>query len=178
LEHIIGDSKIAVPRPRVTALLTYKRPRTKSDMRFFFGWIGYYRRFILGFAKYSALLLQQVAKYLPGEVTWTAEMVDTMSDQFQLQTDASGLGLGRLLNVVLGGKEMPVAFYSPQLRGAERRYSATELEALEVVATIHYFLPYLFGRHFSVVTDHHALKSINVHNHIKQTSTGLGIEIT
>ena len=62
--------------------------------------------------------------------------------------------------MVRDGKEMPVAFYSRQLRGAEKRYSATELKALAVVAAIHPFLPYLFGRHFSVVTDHQALKAL------------------
>ena len=178
LGHIIGDGKVAVPRQRVTAIQTYKRPRTKSDMRSFLGSIGYYRHFIPGFTQYSALLTLAVAKQAPGEVTWTAEMVDTfvtlygklcdvcvltiltMSDQFQLQTDASGLGLVGVLNVVRDGKEMPVAFYSRQLRGAEKRYSATEMEALAVVAAIHHFLPYLFGRHFGVVTDHQALKAL------------------
>ena len=178
LGHIIGDGKIAVPRQRVTAIQTYKMPRTKSDMHSFLGLIGYYRCFIPGFAQYSALLTPAVAKQAPGEVTWTAEMVDTfvtlcgklcdvcvltiptMSDQFQLQTDASGLGFGGVLNVVRDGKEMPVAFYIRQLRGAEKRYSATELEVLAVVAAIHHFLPYLFGRHFSVVTDHQALKAL------------------
>ena len=176
--HIIGDGKVAVPRQRVTAIQTYKRPRTKSDMHSFLGLIGYYRHFTPGFAQYSALLAPAVAKQAPGEVTWAAEMVDTfvtlcgklsdvciltiptMFDQFQLQTDASGHGLGGELNVVRDGKEMPVAFYSRQLRGAEKQYSATELEALAVVAAIHHFLPYLFERHFSVVTDHQALKAL------------------
>jgi len=61
LGHIIGDGKVAVPRHRVTALLTYKRPRTKSDMRSFLGLIGYYRRVIPGFAKYSARALKDLS---------------------------------------------------------------------------------------------------------------------
>ena len=51
LGHIIGDGKLAVPRQRVTAIQTYKRPRTESDMHSFLGSIGYYRRFIPGFAQ-------------------------------------------------------------------------------------------------------------------------------
>jgi len=49
-----------------------------------------------------------------------------------------------------------VAFYSRQLRGAERRYSATEMEALAVVASVNHFLPYLA----TVVTDHKAMESM------------------
>ena len=73
LGHIIGDGKVAVPRQRVIAIQTYKRPRTKSDMRSSLGLIGYYRHFTPGFA----LLTPAVAKQAPGEVTWAAEMVDT-----------------------------------------------------------------------------------------------------
>ena len=74
LGHIIGDGKVAVPRQRVTAIQTYKRPRTKSDMHSFLELIGYYRRFIPEFAQYSALLTPAVEKQatgkLPGLLRW------------------------------------------------------------------------------------------------------------
>ena len=65
-----------------------------------------------------------------------------------LPTDISLLGLGAVLNVSRDGKEKPVAFFSRQLRCAEKRCSATELEALAVVAAVDHFLPYLYGRSF------------------------------
>ena len=53
-----------------------------------------------------------------------------------------------------------MAFFSKQLRCAEKRYSATELEALAVVAAVDHFLPYLYGRSFQVITDHKALEQL------------------
>ena len=40
----------------------------------------------------------------------------------------------------------------------EQSFSATEREALAVIEGIKKFQPYLFGHHFTVHTDHHALK--------------------
>ena len=45
--------------------------------------------------------------------------VPCLLDIFQLHTDASGVGVGSVLNVIRDGVEYPVAFYSRQLRGAE-----------------------------------------------------------
>ena len=62
-----------------------------------------------------------------------------------------------MLNVIRGGETLPVGFYSRQLHGAEERYSATELEALGVVSAVKHWLHWLYGRCFTVVTDHKAL---------------------
>jgi len=68
--------------------------------------------------------------------------VPCLSDQFQLHTDASGAGIGAVLNVIRD-EECPVAFYSRQLRKPERCYSATELEALAVVCAVEHFAHFL-----------------------------------
>ena len=86
--------------------------------------------------------------------------VPLSSDQFLLHTDASGLGVGCVLNVCRDGEILPAAFYSCQLRGAEVRYSAMELEALAVLESIKHFLHYLNGRKFTVITDHKPLTSL------------------
>ena len=78
-------------------------------------------------------------------------------DCFLLHTDASGAGIGATLNVLRDGVELPVAYYSKQLQGAQHRYSATELEGLAMFKAINFFAHYLWGKHFDVVTDHSAL---------------------
>ena len=60
-----------------------------------------------------------------------------------------------VLNVVREGVEKPVSFYSKQLQGAERRYSASELEGLAVFRAVIFFAHY--GREFKIITDHKAL---------------------
>ena len=81
----------------------------------------------------------------------------SVSDTFELHTDASSHGVGSVINVVRGEDLLPVAFQSRQLRGAERHYSATELEALAVLEAIKYFQHLLYGASFTVLTDHKPL---------------------
>ena len=92
-------------------------------------------------------------------------------------TDASLLGLGAILNVSRDGKEKPVAFFSRQLRCAEKRYSATELEALAVVAAVDHFLPYLYGRSFQVITDHKALEQLMISKGLNRRLQGFMLKL-
>ena len=78
------------------------------------------------------------------------------NDEFSLVTDASGLGIGGVLEKRNNVWEA-AAFFSCQLRGAEQRYSATELEALALVATVQHFRYYLYGKQFTIYTDHKSL---------------------
>ena len=55
---------------------------------------------------------------------------------------------------------MPVSYASRSLKGAERQYSVTDLEALAVVWAVKTFKSYVMGTCFKVVTDHKALKAL------------------
>lgn len=83
----------------------------------------------------------------------------TRGDVFIVQTNASGQGIGGVLNITR--KELlPAGFFSSQLSKAEKNYSAMELEGLAVVCMmILHFAHYLYGEQFTVVTDHKALCS-------------------
>ena len=61
--------------------------------------------------------------------------VPSSADTLTLHTDASGLGVGAVLTALRGGKEVPTAFFSRQLRGAEKNYSTTEWESLAIVGS-------------------------------------------
>ena len=87
-------------------------------------------------------------------------------DEFSLLTDASGLGLGGVLQVKRNGEWTAAAFYSRQTKGPERRYSASELEALAVVESVRHFSPYLYGRKFVIFTDHKPLCYLLTSNHL------------
>ena len=77
---------------------------------------------------------------------------------FTLQTDASKRGIGAVLaQTDSAGTEHPIAYYSCKMFPRKCRYSATEQEGLAVVEACKYFLPYLLGRSFTVVTDHRGL---------------------
>ena len=53
-----------------------------------------------------------------------------------------------------------MGFFSRQLRGAAKRYPATELECLGIAEAVVHFEVYLQGANFKIVTNHRALEAI------------------
>ncbi len=172
LGHKIGAGLLAVPEHRVTALANFAKPKTKKQLRSFLGSISYYRQFIPGFADCSSALTPSTSLKAPLQVVWTEEMdscfcklksslcyqcllvIPVASDEFVLYTDASGAGVGGCLHVLRGREELPVGFFSRQLRPAEKNYSVSELETLAIVASLKHFEFYLYTKRVLVVTDH------------------------
>lgn len=178
LGHRVGRGRCAVPEVRVAAIRDFARPVTRKALRSFLGMVSYYRRYISMLAKQTAILSPATSKSAPPKVEWTEEMnlafqsirksicddvllcIPTSTDRVSVVTDASGYGIGGILQVWREEKWRPAAFFSRQTRAAERRYSATELEALAMVETIMHFSQYLLGKQFVSYTDHKALCSL------------------
>jgi len=175
LGHMIGGGEMMLPQHRVTALTNYVKPNTKKGLRAFLGSVSFYRRYVDKLAGQTAILTPHTAKAAPSKIAWTEEgerafqciknmlcsccalCIPLPEDQFSIVSDASGLGIGGVLQVMRNEEWQPAVFFSRQLRGAERRYSATELEALALVETIAHFSYYLYGKEFCALTDHKPL---------------------
>ena len=173
LGHLIGSGRLAVPQHRIAALEAYIKPKMAKDMRSFLGTMSYYRKFINGYANYSALLSPSTSKKAPRDVQWTPEMEDAFH---QLKSKLSNVTILCVLRIQtpsyyirmlpaweleqfcqFSGKER--RSLQLFLAGAERNYSTTEWEALVIVTAIHHFLPLLYGNRFTMVTDHKPLTS-------------------
>ena len=51
-----------------------------------------------------------------------------------------------------------ISYYSRRFSASQRRYSPTSKECYAVVLTLQHWRPYLWGQHFTVITDHAALR--------------------
>ncbi|CAM5146816.1 unnamed protein product, partial [Eretmochelys imbricata] len=97
---------------------------------------------------------------LPGEVP-VGEGVLANPDfdkPFMVFTDASDTGLGAVLMQEDGkGERHPIVYLSKKFLPREPHYAAIEKECLAMVRALKKLEPYLFGRHFTVYTDHSPL---------------------
>ena len=120
------------------------------------GLASYYRRFIPNFSKEARPLHSLTHKHAPFVWTPTCQQAfdklkqlltnapvlafRNFEQDFILETDASGEGLGAVLAQKHGdGAVRPVAFVSRTLQPHENNYGATELEGLGVVWAAKHF---------------------------------------
>ncbi|CAB1101267.1 unnamed protein product [Ectocarpus sp. CCAP 1310/34] len=80
------------------------------------------------------------------------------SKEFVIHVDASEVGAGAFLAQQNGDDVNIVAYFSQRFNKSQQHYSATMKECYAVVLAIQHWRPYLWGRHFTCVTDHAALR--------------------
>lgn len=77
--------------------------------------------------------------------------------EFILYTDASKIVAGAVLTQTYGDIELPIAYASKSFTKGEKNKSTIEQELTAIHWAITYFRPYLYGRRFTVKTDHRPL---------------------
>ena len=186
---------MSIPDKKVEALANFTKPTTKRDLRSFLGAISFYRRYVKLLASQTAILSPSTSKLAPSKVLWMREMESAFhsicefisnasvltkplpEDVMSVVTNTSGLGIGGVLQVRRGDDWEAAAFFSCQTRGAEQRYSATELEALALVETIRHFAYYLYGKSFVSYTDHKPLCQLLTSDRLNGCLRRLGMKL-
>lgn len=173
LGHVVSSEGVATDPKKVEAVVNWPVPQHKKDVRAFLGTTGYYRRYIPEYTERAKSLLELTGKH--SRFHWNNDCTRAFQDlkdalttapvlaypsqdlPFILDTDASDLGTGAVLGQLHEGEEKVVAYYSKSLSKEELNYCATRKELLAIVRAVKHFRPYLWGRKFTVRTDHASL---------------------
>lgn len=181
LGHVIVNNGIKPDENKVKTINAMKIPTTVKGIKQFLGITGFYRKFIKDYARVACPMIKYLKKSKKVNVSdsdyvksfntlktlLTSDPILTSPDfskPFVLSTDASNFALG----AVLSQGNHPVCYASRTLNDHERNYSTIEKELLAVVWSVKYFRTYLYGRKFTVRTDHkplvwlHSLKEPNM----------------
>jgi hypothetical protein len=173
LGHIIRRRCSYEPR-KSYAIQQMKPQKNVKDVQRFLGMSGYYRKYILDYAKITEPLTNLTRKDVPFDLNESClEAFNFLKQKFQeapilrqidperpmiLFTVASGFALGAILSQTdINGKEYVCSFASRLLKGAELHYGITEKECLAVIWAIKHFRINLYGTNLTVITDHKAL---------------------
>ena len=173
LGHVFSATGMAPNQEKVRAIKEWPVPSDVTEVCRFLGLASYYRRYIHQFSDIAAPLHSLTQK--GAQLLWTPESqttfttskekltqaliliyprFDSEAPPFVLQTDASSVGIGAVLEQ--GGKV--VAYATRTLTKTERQYSVIQRECLAAVYSMKQFRHYLLGRPFKLVTDHAPLQ--------------------
>ncbi|KAL0892417.1 hypothetical protein ABMA27_015532 [Loxostege sticticalis] len=177
LGYIISKDGVKVDPDKVEAIVRIPRPEDITQLRSFLGIVNFYAKFV----KNISTILFPLYKLLKKGVTWKWSKDSEMafnkikniltsaeglahydpSKPLTLTCDASAKGIGGVLTQrARGGAERPVVFASRALTDAEKHYSQIDREALAIVFCLQKLHQYLYGRRFTLRTDHKPLVSI------------------
>lgn len=173
LGHRIDRLGLHPTEKNVEAIVNAPSPRNVGELRSFVGMLTFYSRFLPNMSTTLSplyLLLEKNTRWqwnLPQETAFI-KAKQCLKDagvlahydplkELKLECDASPHGIGAVLFHTEGSTNRPIGFRSRTLTKAERNYSQLEREALALVFGVTKFRDYLFGREFTLVTDHQPL---------------------
>ena len=177
LGHCINSEGVHTSDSKVKAIVEAPAPRNVTELRSFLGLVNYYGKFVPNLAS----LLHPLHQLLRAETRWiwtkecqrsfdnakarlVAAPVLTHFDPklpIRMAGDASQYGIGAVISHIMpNGSERPIAYASRTLSSTEKKYAQVEKEALSLIFGVKRFHQFLYGKHFTLVTDHKPLTAI------------------
>jgi hypothetical protein len=175
LGFIVDVNGSYVDKSRLEKTMHWAKPQTGKDIQSFLGFINYFREYIPDYSKLTGRFeelrsvktvvwneeLDESFESLKRHMVHNASVLSPFNSDLPviLETDASGYAIGAVLyQLDLEGKRRYIQFYSKQLSTSQAKYSTTKKELLAIVLAFRKWREFLFGRKFTVVTDHKALE--------------------
>ncbi|KII66802.1 Transposon Tf2-11 polyprotein [Thelohanellus kitauei] len=177
MAHILDESDIHPSGENIQAIKSQPSPKRAKDLKSLLGAVGFYSRFIPKLHGLCAPLYdltrqgvnwrwsvneENILKQIKQCLTHSSTLAHFNEDlPTILATDASGRGLRAVLSQKeQNGIERPVCFASRTLSKSEKNYSVSDKEGLTIIWGINKFNQFLFGRKFTILTDHRPLQRI------------------
>jgi hypothetical protein len=170
LGHIISKDGIAVDPKKVEAIREWSAPKNVTEVRYFMGLAGYYRRFIGGFSKIAHPITSLQRKGM--KFQWMSDCersfqhlkqlltsapilrIANPNEDFIVCTNAGNEGLGG----VLSQNGFMIFYESRNLKDPERNYATHDLELAAIVHSLRKWRHYLMGKRFELRIDHNGLQ--------------------
>ena len=163
---------------KVDAIKNAPAPRDVTQLRAFLGMLNYYHRFLPNVAtileplhgllrkgqKWKWNQEQQKAFETAKELLQSADLLIHFNPDVKLvlASDASNYGIGAVLSHEMpDGTERPIGYVSRSLNPAERNYSTIDKEALPMIVGVKKFHQFLYGKRFTIRTDHKPLEGLS-----------------
>ena len=177
LGHRIDREGLHTLPSKVSAIVDAPEPKNVQELRSFLGLLNYYSKFIANLAS----ILHPLNRLLRNDVSWKWSSAcacafkkakqSLVSSQvlayynpelpIKMAADASAYGVCAVISHTYpDGSEKPIAFASRTLSKSQKNYAQIEKEALGLVFGVRRFHQYLYGRKFTLVTDHKPLTTI------------------
>ncbi len=175
--HVVDQEGLHPMQSKIDAVLRAPAPTNITELRSYLGLLNYYNRFIPNMVSTFHPMYELLAK--DKDWNWTAECQSAFesskqalvnnnvvvhydsSKPLKLACDSSSYGIGAVLSHIMDdGTERPVAFASRTLSKSEKNYAQVEKEALSLIFGVKKFHNYLYGREFTLITDHKPLTTI------------------
>lgn len=184
LGFVVSSKGIHVEDKKIHAISSLLAPNDVESLRTFLGLVGFYRKFVAGFAQIASPLtdlLKKGAEFKWGPTHQTAfeelkKKLETapvlIQPNFHLPfvmcCDASGKAIGGVLSQEVEGILQPIAYESRKLSGAELNYPVHEQELLAIVHCCKVFRCYIEGRKTRIQTDHASLKYLKTQKNLSR----------
>ena len=177
LGHVIDANGLHPATDKLKAVRDARIPQNVTELKAYLGLLTYYSKFLPNMATVLAPMYQLLHASVRWQ--WTAAQTKSFEQSKELLTserllvhydptkeltlmcDASPYGVGAVLSQIdQQGEEKPVAYASRTLSAAEHNYSQLEKEAPALIFGTKKFHNYLYGRSFTLYTDHKPLESL------------------
>jgi hypothetical protein len=175
LGHTISHNKINPMKEKIQAIIDIKEPRSLAQANKFIGALSWYRKFIPQFATIAAPIhaVTNLTKDKRNKFKWNYAQSKAFYDLKQmlvsaplflhypvedipliLTTDASGIGIGGVLQQEVGDEVHNLYYHSQLMTPCERKYSTIEKEALAIYKSFARMRTFILGRSIILRTDH------------------------